>query len=379
MRARVPWWAWWAAGFALAVVLGFFYAAQDYLSRAVEGLSPTPWKRLLRSRLLIWLLWAAIAPLIVLLGRHIRVEGRSTLGRIPLWVLAGLGFGALHSALYMLISHYAGWLVPPPPPEKPNVWFGIRWRVNDAMAANMLSFVLIALGYHAVQYAYAMQDQARREAQLAGRLAESELQILKMQLQPHFFFNTLHTISALMDDDVRAARRVLSRLGDLLRLSLDNMAAHEVSLREELEFLRHYVDIQQARFQERLRIDIDVDDGLLDARVPSLVLQPIVENAIRHGIEPRAAGGSVTIRAARSDAMLRLVVRDDGTGMPNGNGSRAREGVGLVNTRARLAHLYGDRQRLELRAADGGGVEVTIELPYVANGTHANRAVSTAV
>jgi LytS/YehU family sensor histidine kinase len=240
------------------------------------------------------------------------------------------------------------------------VWLGIAVETLASMAANMLVFVLFAAAYHAVLYARAARERETREARLEAQLSRAELQVLKMQLHPHFLFNTMQTISALMDVSVHDARRTLTRLGDLLRLSLASIGEQEVTLREELEFLEHYLDIQRTRFQDRLTIVTDVSEDTLDARVPSLILQPLVENAIRHGIEPRAASGRIEISAERVDSRLRLRVLDDGAGLNGG----VRPGLGVANSRERLRALYGPEQRLELRAATSGGTEAVIEIPF---------------
>ena len=206
-------------------------------------------------------------------------------------------------------------------------------------------------------------DQAAREQErLAVRLGRAQFESLKQQLQPHFLFNALNAITALIPIDPRAAERAVHGLGELLRLSLDAGAEHEVRVERELELLGHYVDMQRLRFQERLTVRIHVDPGVKTAIVPNLVLQPLVENAIRHGIQPRAAGGTVDVKAVRDGAVLRLTVADDGIGASL-DGSY-REGIGLGNTRARLRHMYGDRQRLTVSTAPGAGFTVELELPY---------------
>jgi len=191
------------------------------------------------------------------------------------------------------------------------------------------------------------------------------LQALKMQLHPHFLFNALHSISSLVHSDPEAADKMIARLGDFLRLTLDAAAAQEVPLRQELEFLNCYLDIERTRFRDRLTTHIDADPQALDCVVPNLILQPIVENAIRHGVSQRAAHGHVEVRAARAGDALRLEVRDNGRGLPEGaEACRAKQGgVGLANTRARLQQLYGGAYRFELSNAPTGGAVVTLEIP----------------
>ncbi len=209
-------------------------------------------------------------------------------------------------------------------------------------------------------------EAAREREQLEVRLARAQLERLKHQLQPHFLFNALNTITALIPIDARAAERTVHGLGELLRLSLDGRADQEVRLHYELELLGHYVDIQRLRFQDRLTVRVDVDPMTRRAFVPNLLLQPLVENAIRHGIGPRAAGGVVDVRATCVDDRLCVRVADNGVGAlrPATGGAPAREGIGLGNTRERLRYLYGEHHRMTITTAPGEGFVVDIDLPF---------------
>ena len=205
--------------------------------------------------------------------------------------------------------------------------------------------------------------QSRDREQMEVRLAQAQLQSLRLQLHPHFLFNTLNTITALITADPPAAERMVSGLSELLRLSLHDAGEQEVSLERELEVLQPYLEIQQIRFRDRLTVEVAVAPDTLDALVPNLILQPLVENAIRHGIAPRATAGRVEIRAQRQDGMLHLRVTDDGVGLRDG-GRDVKEGVGLGNTRARLQHLYGPRHRFECHGGPSGGFTVSIAIPF---------------
>ncbi|MEO6444471.1 MAG: histidine kinase [Gemmatimonadaceae bacterium] len=198
--------------------------------------------------------------------------------------------------------------------------------------------------------------------QLQARLDQAQLQTLKLQLHPHFLFNTLNAITALIHRSPERAERMVAGLSELLRISLGSAAEQEITLARELEVLEHYVDIQQERFQGRLLVRFDVAPDVRHALVPNLILQPLVENALKHGIGPRAAGGVVDVRAHRENDALLLVVRDDGVG--EAAPSIRREGVGLTNSRARLASLYGDAQQLRARPRAEGGFEVSIVIPF---------------
>jgi LytS/YehU family sensor histidine kinase len=228
---------------------------------------------------------------------------------------------------------------------------------------SMTYWAVIGLS-HAVHFHREARNRALTSAQLETRLAEAQLQALQRQLHPHFLFNTLHTISALMHRDVEAADAMLARLSDLLRLTLDRIGNQQVSLREELDFVTKYVEIERARYGDRLRVEVDVDPDALDAAVPSFVLQPLVENAVRHGIAPQLKGGRIWIRAVRNSDRLRLVVGDDGHGVSSDKLLAFNTGVGLTNTRTRLQHLYGEGHTFDFKTPPGGGLEVTVIIPF---------------
>ncbi|HMX29381.1 MAG TPA: histidine kinase, partial [Blastocatellia bacterium] len=209
-----------------------------------------------------------------------------------------------------------------------------------------------------------------RASQLEAQLAQAQLQALKMQLHPHFLFNTLNSISALQMTDVEAANRMTARLGDFLRMTLDNVGAQEVTLRQEMEFLRCYLEIERIRFQDRMKLTMEIEPDSLDARVPNLILQPLLENSIKYSLLLRAGEGHIQIRARQINGFLRVQVEDDGIGLqmpPNGN-QVTRGGVGLANTKARLRQLYGDAHNFLLDHSPSGGVLVTMEIPITRNG-----------
>ncbi len=200
---------------------------------------------------------------------------------------------------------------------------------------------------------------------LHAQLAEARLQTLRMQLNPHFLFNTLHAVSSLVERDPRGVRRMIARLSELLRYTLESTGAQEVPLHQEIQFLEDYLEIQRIRFQGKLEVTIEIDAEMHDALVPNLILQPIVENAIKHGVSPLEGTGRLGVRAWRVGESLHLSVRDNGPGLPSSDGlPGGREGVGLRNTRERLENLYGTAQRLSLEPAEGGGLEVHIMLPF---------------
>jgi LytS/YehU family sensor histidine kinase len=226
----------------------------------------------------------------------------------------------------------------------------------------MVYSTIVGLSY-ALGYYREAQARAITAAQLETSLVEARLKTLEAELHPHFLFNTLHAISTLVHTNPDAADRMISRLSDLLRITFNRSGAARVSLQEEIEFLQKYLEIEQTRFQDRLQVTYDIDPDTLDAEVPRLILQPLVENAIKHGVSPRSGPGSIHIASSREADALWLEVHDDGVGLADDARARLNAGVGLSNTRARLECLYGEAQALEL--SDGReGLAVRLRIPF---------------
>jgi len=230
--------------------------------------------------------------------------------------------------------------------------------------SNVFKYWIVVLGYLGWHYYKAYRERERQAGALATELVQARLQALRMQINPHFLFNTLNTISALIHENPEAADRMVVRLSDLLRRTLDRGDVQEVPLREELEFLRSYLEIEQMRFSDRLTVTFNIEPKAQDLLVPHLILQPLVENALRHGILPREEAGRVEISARVLDGQhLELRVRDNGNGLAPANDSLGRAGIGLQNIRSRLAQLYGDAQQFEIGNAADGGVEARVRIP----------------
>jgi sensor histidine kinase YesM len=223
-------------------------------------------------------------------------------------------------------------------------------------------WAVLAFGYSLEIYRR-YKNEELKAAQLEARLIETELKALREQLRPHFLFNTLNTVAVLVRESKNdEAVNLIARLSSLLRMALDNRGVQEVTVRQEMDFLGHYLDIQRVRFSDRLRVDIEIEPAAWEARIPNLLLQPLVENAILHGIAPKSGPGCVEVRGHVAKGQLHLEVRDDGPGLGDGS-KRAKEGVGLSNTRERLAKIYGVHGQLSLRSEPGRGVAVQIILP----------------
>jgi LytS/YehU family sensor histidine kinase len=228
----------------------------------------------------------------------------------------------------------------------------VNFRTRFALYAGIVLMV------HVVEIYRRSEKEELKELQLEKKLARAKLQALKMQLHPHFLFNTLHSISALIYKDIHGAEEMIDRLMKFLALTLENNGPQTVTLQKELEFLQCYLDIETVRFQDRLTVVMDIDPPALHSKVPNLITQPIVENAIRHGIATRTSAGRIVIRARIEDGKLRLQVLDNGPGITG-----SKEGLGLKNTRARLHQLYGERHRLEFSNDSSGGLAVIMEIP----------------
>ena len=360
-----------AAPCIAAACLTLLFAASDMLRRGPSA-DAADWGRALSIGAIDWGTWLLLVPLIVVTGRRVRLDAPGALvPRVAGWLALAALCCAAQSAMSGVLLHITGLAktVMGGRPVPPLRQFLTAWIPLTA-AVNLIIFAMIAGVFHAALYYTDLRARQLDEAALRERLAHAELGALRMQLQPHFLFNALHTVSSLMSTDVGAARRVIAALGDLLRAAIDHTALEEIPLGQEIAFLRRYVEIQQARFRHRLVVRIDTATDVLDALTPSLVLQPLVENAIRHGIEPSPDGGSVHVTATRDGDRLVLVVRDDGVAVP----SQGPPGIGLSNVRARLFRLYGDAHDVRAGPAVDGGFEVRLSLPY-RTATHAPRAV----
>jgi len=327
---------------------------------------PVPLGALLRQEFKCWYVCGFSSLGVIWFCRHNPFQS----GHVGRWVSRHFAAAAVFASLYAVLSAWfvAGEESVMHPGKILTFSYLIKSNGLHYAILDLIIYWLVVFGHSGWHYYRRYQERELDAAQLQRELVQARLEALRMQINPHFLFNTLHAISALIHDNPEAADRVVARLSDLLRLTLDGAKAQEVPLTEELDFLDRYLEIEQARFSDRLKIEKTIDPETRTAMVPYLILQPLVENAIRHGIEPREELGLISIRASRSNGLLTLSVRDNGAGLPpasgNGNGNGGRQGIGLANTRSRLRHLYGQEGRLELASASEGGLEARIELPY---------------
>lgn len=341
--------------------LGLFSGLLAYNYVTLFAAREQPFSVLLALNTTYWYAWAVLVPGMIWVARRYRF-GRQTWRRAAaVHAVAVILFTASHAVLAVsariLILKFFG--------RDASWWSYFQELFFFNFDFEMMTYWAVVGLSHALDLHREAQERALTAAELNTRLAEARLKSLQQQLHPHFLFNTLHTISALMHRDRQAADDMLIRLADLLRLSLDRTDRQYVSLKNEIDFLQKYLEIEQKRFGDRLRVSMHIDPATLDASVPNLLLQPLVENAVKHGIAPKVGGGVIEVASRREGDDLRLIVKDNGDGMSRQALNEFNTGVGLSNTRARLEHLYGGRHAFTLETPIGGGLSVTIVVPFI--------------
>jgi two-component system LytT family sensor kinase len=368
--ATVPWWnrRWprllliWG----IWTLIGLVFTLQYYFA-SFRSQRPASFTDSLYLQMTWSYLWALATPLVLWLSARIPMERhnwmRGSLIHLPSSVMLSVALTA--------IGHVLLWLHWDWPMGKPFSFERLTRFVISNFSEGVGMYLLIALTGYAFSYYKRFRKGELRTLQLEAQLSQAQLQALKMQLHPHFLFNTLHSISALLNKQPEAARTMITRLGDFLRLTLENSGTQLVTLQKEMEFLRCYLEIERVRFQDRLVTREVVSAPALDAKVPNLILQPIVENAIRHGIAPRSTPGLIEILAKPQHGTLRIQIRDNGPGLPADRTSEKlfTKGLGLANTERRLDQLYGAAHRFELVNDPEGGLVVTLEIPFSTNGS----------
>jgi two-component system, LytTR family, sensor kinase len=349
----------WSIVFIAATVLAVFSTLMAWRFTVSLGHEVRSWRSLIILNTSYWYLWALFTPSIIWLSQHFRFE------RQGLWraFVVHLPSVVLFSLTHILAMSGVQW------------WFArtdgrsFAWWAEAQKSAllnfdwEMMTYWTIVGLSHAVLYYRESRDRALRTSQLETRLVEAQLKTLQQQLQPHFLFNTLHAISALMHRDVEAADRTLMRLSDLLRLTLENIGQQEIPLQSELDFLSKYLQIEQTRFADRLVVRFDVQPESLDTLVPNLILQPLVENAIKHGVARKSGPGHIDISAHHEGDKLRMEVRDDGVGLSEDALTALQKGIGVSTTRARLQHLFGADYRFEFHR-QAAGLSVVVVVPW---------------
>jgi two-component system, LytTR family, sensor kinase len=348
-------------------LIGLFYLSQDAARRSFFG-EAKPWRDATYWMVRVWVS-AALTPAILWLGRRWPIERPKWFLRSAQHLLASGCFAVVEVGAETAVLLQVG------DPAALSLFQSYRRSVTTLLVfgfhSNVLSYWVI-LGIQSGFRYYRKYQERERQAlrlelhasELKAQIVDAQLSALKMQLQPHFLFNTLNAIMVLVRQQRgREAEETLARFSDLLRAVLTDMDAQEVPLDRELEYVRLYLSIEQVRFSDRLRVEIEADPEILDAAAPHMGLQPIVENAVRHGIGKSAAGGYIRIRASRVNEQLEISVVDNGPGM-RASGGAEHYGIGLANTRARLDQLYGGRASLRIAPAEDGGTAVTMSIPF---------------
>ncbi len=345
-------------------LLGCVLGALLALSYRFE-LQPVPWIAL-ASWYLVWLLWVPIGRLLARVLEARPIESANWQFRAPPYVLGGLLLSATLLTLRLLTDRGLHLILDSDSHAVTVGAFLVQCVIIDALIYTGLLATIHALNYH-----QRYTQRLVQSAELESRLSRVRLAFLRNQMQPHFLLNTLNLISALIHTDAEKADRMIADLGDLLRVTLEDGRRQEVPLERELQYLEHYLDIARTRFGSALQVEREIEPGLEQALVPSLVLQPLVENSLRYGLAERNGKSRITISATRRNGHVRLEVSDNGKGLQLGVPGPLRMGVGLGNTRRRLEQLYGEEQHFELRNRPEGGAVAVLELPY-----HATQATA---
>jgi len=341
---------------AFWTLVGLAFASQFYLSSTMLGRAVT-WSQAIGYSLGDWYVWAILSIPVLWLARRYPPEGPQP------WRTAAIHLGAalVCSLVYVLLRSLVG-VVHSRVLDEPVTFAEVfQPLLVKTYPFNLLVYGVIVTISHAIDYYRKYHERTVHALELEKHLTEARLQSLLRQLKPHFLFNTLNGIASLMHSDVNAADKMLVRLGELLRLTMHHPGQPLTKLRDEIAFIEKYLEIERIRFRDRLTVGITAAPDTLEADVPSLIIQPLVENAIRHGLEPQTRPGRITVESRRDGEKLLLLVRDNGGGMPPGGFTR--EGIGLANTRERLRELYGDRHRFELANHPEGGLEVRLLIP----------------
>ncbi len=324
-------------------------------------IQPVPWGPLLRQQFKEWYAYGILSVGVLWFCGRNRLEP----GHVGRWVMRHFGAALIYAALYAVLTSW--WVSGERSVMHEGLilsfWYLMKNLCVHYLLTSMLMYWFLTFGHLGWHYYQRFREREVQAAELQRQLVEARLEALRMQLNPHFLFNTLHAISALVHENPDAADRVIARLSELLRMSLDQSQPQEVALSKEMAFLDRYLEIEKTRFGERLTIQKQIEPEAKEALVPYLILQPLVENAIRHGIEQREDNGRLEIAAWRKDRRLELRISDNGPGLPETGASRP-AGIGLANTRSRLSHLYGSDYRLDLKDGASGGLEACIDIPY---------------
>ncbi len=352
----------WGLILAVCFLIGVTFAVQGFIYANQKGY-PLTLQDSFIEQIPFWMIWGLLAPLIFRFIQHVPLDRERWIKGVLIHIPGAIIFSLVHLMIYLLVLAVFREKDLMEHSESLNSFFTLVSRLNFGI--RLWSYLMLAAFAYAADFYQRYQQGAIRTSQLETQLAQAQLQALKMQLHPHFLFNTLNSISALLRKNPDTADKMIASLGDFLRLTLRSAGTQEVTMGQEIEFLKCYLDIERIRFQDRLTVEFNIDPDVSQAKVPNLILQPVVENAIRHGIATHNEAGRIEITANSNDSWLEVRISDNGPGLPRKNNGDAdiKEGVGLKNTRSRLDQLYGTRYKFELADATGGGLEVRLRIP----------------
>jgi two-component system LytT family sensor kinase len=343
-------------------LVSIIFAGISYAAAIGENNKEFGFASALRLNLVQFYLWAVLTPFVFRFSRRFPIEIRPlNVRNLLLYFPALISFASIHQVLHLAVL----WSITPRWRQKyPALMDCYRAYFAFGFYIDLIIALLIVIAVHALLYYQNFRASELAQSSLKTQLAQAQLRALKMQLHPHFLFNTLHSISSLVLEDPSKANSMIARLGDFLRLTIENSEQQLVTLKEETEFLRCYLDIEQVRFGDRLSVAFDLEPQTLSARLPHLILQPVVENAIQHAIAPRATRGYINIQAKRLDSLLRVAIGDNGPGINSNAVSPAKKCVGLTNVRTRLQQIYGSDFRFDLTNGENEGLTVIMEIPF---------------
>ena len=343
-------------------LVSVIFAGISYAAAIGENNKEFGFVSALRLNLVQFYVWAILTPFVFRFSRRFPIELRPlNVRNLLLYFPALISFAGIHQVIHLAVL----WSISPRWRQKyPALMDCYRAYFAFGFYIDLIIALLIVVAVHALLYYQNFRASELAQSSLKTQLARAQLRALKMQLHPHFLFNTLHSISSLVLEDPSKANSMIARLGDFLRLTIENSEQQLVTLKEETEFLRCYLDIEQVRFGDRLTVVFELEPQTLSAQVPHLILQPVVENAIQHAIAPRAARGHINIQANRVNSLLRVAISDNGPGMGSNAISVGKKCVGLTNVRTRLQQIYGPDFRFELTTGRNGGVTVVMEIPF---------------
>jgi two-component system LytT family sensor kinase len=359
----MPKWSKYGVAIGIWILLGLFFATKNYFDSQMIG-RHLHWTKALWWQFMEWLTWGALSPIPFWICRKFFRQPPSWTHYLVIHLGVGSVLAITQASICTVGAIIEGWALdwPETPYGDPfSIPFVYQFTVVNHFHYNLLIYTGIVSVWHALDYSRRLREREKRAAELETRLAQAQLQALKMQLQPHFLFNTLNGIAALNYSDPKAANLMIARLSDLLRMALEHGEAQEIALKQELEFNQCYLDLERIRLGDRLNVRLNIPPETLDALVPAWLLQPLIENAIKHGIAPFSKRGELLIRAERNNCDLLLDISDNGPGLPP---TPRTNGVGLKNISRRLAELYGERFRFEVANATAGGVAAQIVLPF---------------